>query len=227
MNGASPRSPICRALLGVLMLISTVHAADDLPKKGSDDALETEPQLLINNVPEGRTALPDPESALPVDTDLVRLSAQVERAKKNAALGERLFKAGVLAKLEAEKRSMQVPRLIKALETARLRIAKEEAERERSKFQAGDSTKEALEKAEAALASATASAAEAEVGWQNSLVEAAQLDVARQRKLVAFGFGTVSAVRRAEQHLATLKGEPVPEEARRPAVPVSKRRRGL
>ncbi len=204
-----------------------MFAADELPKKDPGESLDTEPQLILGEVPDG----PMPSQAMEPIVEgpgLDRLIAQLERAKKNAAWSERLFKSGVLAKVEAEKRALQVPRLNKEVEEARLRIVTGEFEAERKRFEAGEAGKEELEKAEARFHAATASAVEAAAKWQSSQVEAAELNLHRQRRLVAYGIASAAAVRKAQQQLAALKGEvvpatPAPVTKRRP-LPASKRR---
>jgi hypothetical protein len=186
------------------VMIGSVLAEDKLPTD-PETSFDIEPPLLIKD----RALGPLPESAAtptPIASiDLEQLEAKLERAKRNAAAGERLWKMGVLAKVEAENRALRVTRLKADMENARLECAKVRAIAEESRFQAGEISKADLELAKSAVASATASAKTSMVERQRAELEAAMLDVRRQQKLLDLGSGRKSAVNRAEERLAALK----------------------
>src|SRR6266446_5541466 len=94
-----------------IVCLARTIVAQDLPKHDPDDSFEVEPPLLIPN--RSNEPLPDAvtagKPASNLDPD--RLEKELERAKKNAAGAERLFKIGVLAKAEVEQRALRVVRL--------------------------------------------------------------------------------------------------------------------
>ena len=81
--------------------------------------------------------------------DVVKLEAAVESAKKSAAFRERMWKAGVLSKLEAEQAQMRVVRLAKDLANARLEAVKRDVDEKRKQGPADDAAKAAVADAEA------------------------------------------------------------------------------
>src|SRR6266700_6515874 len=84
-------------------------ATDELPRNESNepDSFDIEPPPLIQN----RTDEQLPTTSSPGDLDVAQLEKQLDRAKKNASGGERLYKIGVLAKVEGEQRALKVARL--------------------------------------------------------------------------------------------------------------------
>ena len=72
-------------------------AADQLAQNESlePDSFDIEPPILKQNLSN------EPSSVMPApDGDVARVEKQLERAKRNAAGAERLWKIGVLAKVE-------------------------------------------------------------------------------------------------------------------------------
>jgi hypothetical protein len=208
MASLLPRS----ALFFALLLASAV--AQELPKKsGPTDVDILEPKLMLNDVPEvplpSSTPGANPSANLP-PADVAKLEASLERAKKNAAFRERLCKAGVLSKLEAEQGEMQVVRLTKDLANARLEAAKRDLEERRKQPAADEATKKALADAEEQLSTATVAAQEATTKWDQAQRSAAETRVWRERKLLALGAGSKSAVKRAEAALQSLAPQSLP-----------------
>src|SRR5437773_5386405 len=82
-------------------------AADPSPQSKSDEpeAFDIEPAILKQNLSDA----PLPEAGTP-DAEVARLEKQLERAKRNADGAERLYKIGVLARVEVEQRSLKVVR---------------------------------------------------------------------------------------------------------------------
>jgi hypothetical protein len=183
-------------LLANAMIALAVFAADELPTQDPDEPLEIEPPLLIGNrAPDGSlVAAPQGADAAPADVDLVRLKSDLARAKKNAASGERLYKSGIIAKVEAEERALKVIRLVAKLAEARLQEAKRQAEAGNP----SEGSAQDVAQAEAAVERAAEECRRAEL-------EAALRNLQRQQKLLALGSGRKADVNRAEQKLAELQ----------------------
>ena len=177
-------------------------AADQVPQNESEepDSFDIEPPLLKQNLSnESSSAMPAP------DDDVARLEKQLERAKRSAAGAERLYKIGVLAKVEVEQRLLKVVRCESNLANAQLARAKEEVAAQESQVAAGESTKDELEAAKAALAQLTEAAQMAAAKRERAEFEAAEANVRRQQKLLALGSADKSDVNRAQEKLAELK----------------------
>ena len=186
------------ALVGIAALIATTLAAQQ-----SDEAFEVEPPLLPQNLKNelASTSHAAPEPIL----DLARLEKDLERARKNAAGAERLYKMGALAKVEAEARALKVVRLEADLENARLVHAKEEALNRQNRSDSGEVAQTNASKVEIDLSHAIQAAHAAAARRERAEVEAAEINLHRQEKLLALGSARRSDVHRAEQKLAELK----------------------
>ena len=86
------------------------------------------------------------------DVDLARLEKELERAKRNAASADRLFKIGALSKLEAEQRILRCVHLEFDLANARLVCAKEEMLEKEKQLTAGKIAKTDMTQTETGLA---------------------------------------------------------------------------
>ena len=150
-----------------------------------------------------------PAPAEPI-ADVPWLEAALIRAKKSAAEGERLFRAGVIAKVEAEKRALKVVKMGADLAAARMESARLDFTAGRKDFDAGSISREALDVAKAAFTSAITAANAAATEWQRAELSAAELNLSRHRKLLASGIGCRTMVKRAEAQVATLKSKPAP-----------------
>lgn len=194
------------AFLCVLLAFgTTVFAADELPKGDPDESFEIEPPLLIKELPSGQLS-PSSATAVPTPSfDPDRLEKELERAKKRAAGAERLFKIGALAKVEAEQRALRVVRLEADLENARLARAREELAVQEARVAAGEVSKADASEMEILLAQASDAAQLAAAKRERAELEAAEINLRRQQKLVALGSGRKSEVRRAEEKLTELK----------------------
>ena len=186
-------------ILVAFSLLASARAADELPQHSAGEAMDFEPGLL-----------PDlghaPEPPLPPDSP-AQLEATIERAKKSAASGERLFRAGIIAKVEAEKRALKVVRLTSELAIARLETTKTELDAKRADFDAGKLTQVQLDAAQASADAAAEAAAAASSAWQRAELAAAELNLSRQRQLLAAGIGSKSVVSRAQSQVAGLKSK--------------------
>src|SRR5436305_7116601 len=109
---------ISALLVTVTAIAMAALGADESPGE-QPDSFDIEPPILKENLSEE----PFLSTAAP-DSDLGRLEKQLERAKKNAAGAEHLWKIGVLAKVEVEQRALKVVRLESNLTNEQLESAK-------------------------------------------------------------------------------------------------------
>src|SRR6266576_5612221 len=177
-------------------------AADPLAQNQSQepDSFDIEPPVLKENL----TDQPLPTTEAP-DGDVAQLEKQLDRAKKNASGAERLYKIGVLAKVEVEQRALKVVRIESDIANAQLARAKEEVAAQESQLAAGESTKDELEAAKATLAQLTDVAQSAAARRERAELDAAEANVRRQQKLLALGSAHKSDVNHAQEKLAELK----------------------
>jgi hypothetical protein len=192
-------------LVTIIATALAAFAADELPRNESSepDAFDIEPPLLKQNL----STEPLPTTSSPGDLDVVQLEKQLDRAKKNASGAERLYKIGVLAKVEVEQRALKVVRLESDLANAQLVRAKDDLAAQESQVGAGESTKDELEAAKAALAQLTEAAQAAAAKRERAELDAAEANVRRQQKLLALGSAHKSDVNRAQEKLAELKAQ--------------------
>ena len=184
------------ALFGILTLIATVLNAQE-----SDESFEIEPPLLPQNL---KNDSAQEKSVVPTPVlDVAKLEKDLERAQRSAAGAERLIWPSVdqaePAKVEAESRALRVVRLQSDLESARLARAKEEALAQQTQT----NTNATITESDLARAIQVAHAAAAK--REQAEVEAAEINLHRQEKLLALGSAHKSDVARAEQKLAELK----------------------
>lgn len=185
-----------------LFLAASLLAEEELPQDPSE-ALDIEPPLLIQEIP-GRGPIQTTPGAAP-ELDPERISIALEKAKKSAAGGERLYRSGVIAKVEAENRALKVVRLEADLANARLEIAKQNIATQQARFDAAEIPEVELELAKSALAVATNESAAATARREKADLEAALLNLQRQKKLLALGSGRKSEVSRAEEKVTALQ----------------------
>jgi hypothetical protein len=196
---------ILALLVTIIATALAAFAADELPRNESSepDAFDIEPPLLKQNL----STEPLPTTSSPGDLDVVQLEKQLDRAEKNASGAERLYKIGVLAKVEVEQRALKVVRLQSDLANAQLARAKDDLAAQESQVGAGESTKDELEAAKAALAQLTEAAQAAAAKRERAELDAAEANVRRQQKLLALGSAHKSDVNRAQEKLAELKAQ--------------------
>jgi hypothetical protein len=177
-------------------------AADPSTRNKSDepDAFDIEPPILKQNLSDESL----PATGTP-DADVARLEKQLERAKRNADGAERLYKIGVLAKVEVEQRLLKVVRTESDLANARVTQAKEKVAEDESRVASGETPKDELDAAKAALAKLTEAAQVALAKRERGELEAAETNVRRQQKLLKLGSAGKSDVDRAEEKLAELR----------------------
>jgi hypothetical protein len=183
----------------LLALAMAVWGADQSGGNKSEepDSFDVEPPILKQNLS---------DEPLP-NGDMARLEKQLERAKQNAAGAERLYKIGVLAKLEVEQRLLKLIRCESDLANARVARAKEELAEKESQLATGEITRDELESMKTALAQLTEAAQAATAKRERAELEAAEANLRRQQKLLKLGIGQKSDVTRAEEKLAELKAQ--------------------
>ena len=181
----------------LLALAMAVCAADQSAANKSEepDSLDVEPPILKQNLS---------DEPLP-DGDMARLEKQLQRAKQNAAGAERLYKIGVLAKMEVEQRLLKVTRGESDLANARVARAKEELAEKESQLATGEITRDELESIKTALAQSTEAAQVATAKRERAELEAAEANLRRQQKLLKLGIAGKDDVDRAQEKLAELK----------------------
>jgi hypothetical protein len=186
-------------LVTLLALAMAVCAADQSAENKSEEpeSFDVEPPILKQNLS---------DEPLP-NGDMARLEKQLERAKQNAAGAERLYKIGVLAKMEVEQRFLKVIRCESDLANARVARAKEELDEKESQLATGEITKDELESMKTALAQLTEAAQVATAKRERAEVEAAEANLRRQQKLLKLGIAGKSDVDRAQEKLAELKAQ--------------------
>jgi hypothetical protein len=183
-----------------LFLVASLLAEEELPQDPGEP-LDIEPPLLIQEIPSRDSG----QSTVAPQLGPEQIALALEKAKKSAAAGERLFRSGVIAKVESENRALKVVRLEADLANARLEAAKENVVAQQSRFDAAEISQSELEKVQAALAEATNEAAAATALREKAELDAALLNLRRQKKLLAMGSGRKSEVSRAEEKVAALQ----------------------
>jgi hypothetical protein len=169
------------------------------------DSFDIEPPLLIPNREDEQLSDGKAAPAPARDVDLAKLEKELVRARRNAASAERLCKIGALSKLEVEQRVLRSVHLEFDLATARLTCAKEEMLEKEKQLTAGEIAKTDTAQTETRLALAIEAAHAATINREQAEMDAAEANVHRQEKLLAFGSARKSDVERAAQKLAELK----------------------
>ena len=185
-----------------LLLAGCLFAQDELPVD-PDQPLEIEPPLLIQQAPDGKQTSATQEAVTEPDFD--RIAVALEAARKSAAAGDRLYQRGIIAKLDAERRVLKVVRLESDLANAKLDGAKQAAVTAQAQFDAKQISQSELEAAQSASVAATSDAAAATARWEKAQLDAALLNLTRQKKLFALGSGRKSEVTRAEEKVTELQ----------------------
>jgi len=191
------------ALLAVIAAMTTF--AQNNGTKQEPDSFDVEPPLLVPN--RADVALPDTKSseAETPDVDLAKLEKDFERAKRNAAGAEHLYRIGVISQVEVEQRALRVVRLEADLANSRLERAKEQAAAVSSVMVNGQAAND--ERTKADLAQLTQAAQAAAAKRERAELDVAEANLHRQQELLAVGSAHKSDVARAEQKLAELKAQ--------------------
>src|SRR5262249_2289535 len=174
-------------------------AADQPSNSEEPGEFDIEPPILRQNLSDELA-----EAGTP-DGDVARCEKKLERAKQNAAGAERLWKIGVLAKAEVEQRALKVIKCEAELAGARVAQAKENVAEQELLVASGESTKQELDVAKAALAQLMEAAQIAVAKREHAELEFAEANLRRQQKLLKLGSAHKSDVTNAEEKLAELK----------------------
>ena len=188
--------------LPVMLLTSAMIAlaADQSSTSEEPGEFDIEPPILKQNLSDelaATTGTPDGEVA--------RWEKKLERATQSAAGAERLWKIGVLAKVEVEQRALKVIKYESELANARVAQAKERLAEQELRVASGESTKQEVDVAKAALAQSVAAAEAAVAKREAAELEFAEAYLRRQQKLLKLGSAHKSDVINAEEKLAELK----------------------
>jgi len=184
-------------LLFALAITALAAGQSESNKSDEPESFDVEPPILEQN----------PSDEPSPNGDMARLEKQLARAKQNSAGAERLFKIGVLAKVEVEQRLLKVIRCESDLANARVARAKEDLAEKESQLAAGEITRDELESIKTALAQLTEVAQAATTKRQRAELEFAEANLRRQQKLLKLGIAGKSDVIQAEEKLAELKAQ--------------------
>ena len=174
-------------------------AADQLSNSDEPGEFDVEPPILKQNLSDELA-----EAGTP-DGDVARCDKKLERAKRNAAGAERLWRIGVLAKVEVEQRALKVIKCETELASARVTQAKETVTQQESRVASGETTKQELEVAKTALAQLIEAEQKAVAQRESAELEFAEANLRRQQRLLKLGSAHKSDVTNAEEKLAELK----------------------
>ena len=187
--------------LPVMFLTSAMIAlaADQSNNTDEPGEFDIEPPILKQNLSDELA-----EAGTP-DGDVARCEKKVERAKRNAAGAERLWKIGVLAKVEVEQRALKMVKCETEVASARVAQAKETVAQQESRVASGETTKQELEVAKTALAQLIEAEQKAVAKRETAELEFAEANLRRQQRLLKLGSAHKSDVSNAEEKLAELK----------------------
>src|SRR6266478_6492203 len=188
------------ALLVIFLTSAMIAlAADQSSDSEEPGEFDIEPPILKQNLSDELA-----EAGTP-DGDVARCDKKLERAKRNAAGAERLWRIGVLAKVEVEQRALKVIKCETELASARVTQAKETLTQQESRVASGETTKQELEVAKTALAQLIGAEQKAVAKRETAELEFAEANLRRQQRLLKLGSAHKSDVTNAEEKLAELK----------------------
>ena len=193
------------ALPFVVVFAATLSAQEELPKD-PEQSMDIEPPLLIQETPNQNIVSNAPAVAESnPEADIERLTASLEKARKSAASGERMYKSGIIAKVDAENRALKVVRLEAELAQAKLDLAKQNVVAGQAQLEAGEISDSDIEAAKTAELTATKEAELAAAKKDKAEMDKALLNLQRQKKLLAMGSGRKSEVNRAQEKVSALQ----------------------
>src|SRR5215472_13867921 len=191
-----------RAIALPVMVLSSAMIALAADQQGNSDEpgeFDIEPPIIKQNLSDELAEAGTPEG------DVARCEKKLERAKQNAAGAERLWKIGVLAKVEVEQRALRVTKCQAELASARAAQAKERVAEQESRIASGEAGKQELDVSKAVLAQLTEAAQIAVAKRERAELEFAEANLRRQQRLLKLGSAHKSDVTNAEEKLAELK----------------------
>jgi multidrug resistance efflux pump len=192
------------ALLVTLFPAVALTLAEDQsrPNKSEEsNSFNAELPILKQKLSGDRSAPEAPGDAV------ARLEKRLEEAKRDAKGVERLCKHGVLSKVEMEQRLLNVIQCEAELASARLAGAKQKIAELESGVTVGESAKDQLASAKAALKQLSEATEAANAKRERAELEAAEANVQRQQQLLKLGVAAQSDVDGAEEKLAELKAQ--------------------
>src|SRR5438093_13674637 len=165
--------------LPVMFLTSAMIAlaADQSGNSDEPSEFDIEPPILKQNLSDELA-----EAGTP-DGDVARCDKKLERAKRNVAGAERLWRIGVLAKVEVEQRALKVIKCESELASARVVQAKEIVVEQESRVASGEISKQELDVAKAALAQLIVAGETAVAKRETAELESAEANLRRQQRL--------------------------------------------
>jgi len=190
------------AYFAILRLSLSSLLAQEVPKS-DEESFDVEPPLLVK--PWERQSVPDDSGENAVPLKPAKLAQRLEEAKESAAATPRLVKRGVLSKFEAEQRALRVVRLESELAKAQMMSAQQQLTSLKTRFLAGQASQPEVDAASTVFTQASAAAQAAEAKYHKAQLEAAELNLRRQRQLLKFGSAHKSDVDRAEKKLVELQ----------------------
>ena len=187
--------------LPVMFLTSAMIAlaADQSSNSDEPGEFDIEPPILKQNLSD------ELAEAGTADGDVARCEKKLERAKRNAAGAERLWKIGVLAKVEVEQRALKAIKCEAELASARVAQAKGTVAEQESRVTSGEATKQELEVAKTTLAQLIEAEQKAVAKRESADLEFAEANLRRQQRLLKLGSAHKSDVINAEEKLAELR----------------------
>ena len=174
-------------------------AADQSTNSEEPGEFDIEPPILKQNLSDELAEAGTPEG------DVARCEKKLERAKRNAGGAERLWKIGVLAKVEVEQRALKAIKCEAELASARVAHAKGTVAEQESRVASGEATKQELEVTKTALAQLIDAEQKAVAKREGAELEFAEANLRRQQRLLKLGSAHKSDVTNAEEKLAELK----------------------
>lgn len=195
------------ALPLLFALAVSLSAEEQLPTD-PNEPMDIEPPLLIQETPNRNIVHTNPAIAeQKPQPDPEQIALALEKARKSAAAGERLYKGGIIAKVDAENRVLKVIRLEADLAEAKLELARDNVASQEARVEAGEIERREAEAAKLILVAAAKEAEEAVTRKKKAELDAAVLNLRRQQKLLAMGSGRKSEVNRAQEKVAALQQE--------------------
>ena len=182
--------------VALLAVANMALAADQSSNSDEPGEFDIEPPILKQNLS---------NEPLSSEAEVARLEKQFQLAKQIAASAARLYKIGVLSKAEMEQRLLKVIQCECNLAIARLAFCEEQMAALESLVASGENAKDELAQARADLAQLTEAAEIATAKRERAELEAAELNLRRQQKLLKLGVARESDVTRAEEKLAELR----------------------
>ncbi len=184
--------------VALLAVANMALAADQSSNSDEPGEFDIEPPILKQNLS---------NEPLSSEAEVARLEKQFQLAKQIAASAARLYKIGVLSKAEMEQRLLKVIQCECNLAIARLAFCEEQMAALESLVASGENAKDELAQARADLAQLTEAAEIATAKRERAELEAAELNLRRQQKLLKLGVARESDVTRAEEKLAELRSQ--------------------